>query len=49
MGNKAKSKKDGSIGEELSEFEEARKLGSDFAPEPDNSAPAAPAKARKKE
>ncbi len=48
-GNKAKSKKYASIGEELAEFEDVLKLGSDFAPEPDNSAPAAPAKARKKE
>ena len=47
--NKAKSKKYASIGEELAEFEEALKLGSDVAPEGNNSAPAAPAKAKMKE
>lgn len=47
--NKAKSKKYASIGEELAEFEEVLKEGSDLAPEADNTAPAAPAKAKKKE
>ncbi len=47
--NKAKSKKYASIGEELAEFEEVLKGGSAVAPEADSNAPAAPAKARKKE
>ncbi|MEO7161266.1 MAG: hypothetical protein ABIX00_12345 [Polaromonas sp.] len=47
--NKAKSKKYASIGEELAEFEEVLKEGSDLAPEADSNTPAAPAKAKKKE
>nr|MDP2192793.1 hypothetical protein [Rhodoferax sp.] len=46
--NKAKSKKYASIGEELAEFEEVLKEGSDLALEADNTAPAAPTKAKKK-
>ena len=41
--NRAKSKKYASLGEELTEFEEALKDGSDIAPEADSSTPAAPA------
>src|SRR5665811_816781 len=40
--NKAKSKKYASIGEELAEFEEVLKEGSDVAVEADSNAPAAP-------
>lgn len=47
--NKAKSKKYASIGEELAEFEDVLKEGSDLAPEADSTAPAAPAKTKKKE
>ena len=47
--NKAKSKKYATIGEELAEFEEVLKGGSDLVFEADHSAPAAPAKAKKKE
>ncbi|HEX5287105.1 MAG TPA: hypothetical protein VFW43_09350 [Polaromonas sp.] len=49
--NKAKSKKYASIGEELAEFEEVLKEGSDVAVEADSNAPAAPvvpAKTKKK-
>ena len=46
--NKAKSKKYASIGEELAEFEEVLKGGSNVTPEADSNAPAAPAKAKKK-
>lgn len=47
--NKAKSKKYAAIGQELAEFEEVLKEGSDVAPEADSTAPAASAKARKKD
>ena len=46
--NRAKSKKYASIGEELAEFEEALKESAEVAPAEDSTAPAAPAKARKK-
>ena len=46
--NKAKSKKYASIGEELAEFEEVLKEGSNTALEADSNAPAAPAKTKKK-
>ena len=46
--NRAKSKKYASIGEELAEFEEVLKEGSDLALKADSKAPAAPAKAKKK-
>lgn len=47
--NKAKSKKYASIGQELAEFEDVLKGGSGAAPEAHNTAPAAPAKAKKKQ
>ncbi|MBT9476087.1 hypothetical protein [Polaromonas sp.] len=47
--NKAKSKKYAAIGQELAEFEEVLKEGSDVAPEADNTDSAASAKARKKD
>jgi hypothetical protein len=47
--NKAKSKKYASIGEELAEFEEVVQESSDVFPDAGNTAPAAPAKATKKE
>ena len=47
--NKAKSKKYASIAQELAEFEEVLKEGSDPVPEADNTAPAASAKAAKKD
>jgi hypothetical protein len=47
--NKAKSKKYASIGEELAEFEEVLKEGSDVVPEAHNTAPGASAKTKKKE
>lgn len=46
--NRAKSKKYASIGEELAEFEEALKESAAVAPAEDSTAPAVPAKARKK-
>lgn len=49
MDNKAKSKKYTAIGEELADFEEVLKDGSGVTLEADNTAPAAPAKAKKKE
>jgi hypothetical protein len=47
--NKAKSKKYAAIGQELAEFEEVLREGSDVPPEPGNTAPAASAKASKKD
>ncbi|MES2949098.1 MAG: hypothetical protein V4858_11210 [Pseudomonadota bacterium] len=46
--NKAKSKKYASITQELAEFEEVLRAGSDAAPEAASSTPAAPVKAKKK-
>ena len=46
--NKAKSKKYASIGEELAEFEEVLKEGSDVAVDNAPAAPVVPAKAKKK-
>lgn len=46
--NKAKSKKFAAIGLELAEFEEVLKEGSDVPPEADTKAPAASAKASKR-
>lgn len=46
--NRAKSKKYASIAQELAEFEDAMKDGTDVAPEVDSNISAAPAKTKKK-